>query len=149
MNRKTIMQEIALRLKKIRETLGISPVDMTKRIGTYRTNYYKYENGRSFPHFTVLARLGNNLGVSLDWLILDKGPMFFKEKDSAILILNNFRATCFFIIHHSSVIIHHSKSQPSPTRQVYMESILILLPVCPPLFPNVYLYFSKNFLHRV
>jgi len=81
MNRKTIMQDIALRLKKIRETLGISPVDMTKRIGTYRTNYYKYENAKSFPHFTVLGRLGNNLGVSLDWLILDKGPMFYKEKD--------------------------------------------------------------------
>jgi len=80
-NRKKVLQDIALRLKKIRETLGFSPVDMTKRIGTYRTNYYKYESAASFPHFAVLARLGNNLGVSLDWLILDKGPMFYKEKD--------------------------------------------------------------------
>jgi hypothetical protein len=41
MIRKTILHDIAFRLKKIRETLG----------------------------------------VSLDWLILDKGPMFYKEKD--------------------------------------------------------------------
>ncbi|MCX6582113.1 MAG: hypothetical protein NT166_18240 [Candidatus Aminicenantes bacterium] len=39
MNRKKVLQDIALRLKKIRETLG----------------------------------------VSLDWLILDRGPMFYKE----------------------------------------------------------------------
>jgi transcriptional regulator with XRE-family HTH domain len=81
MNRKTIMQDIALRLKKIRETLGFSTVDMTKRIGSHRANYYKYENARAFPHFTVLSKLGTNLGVSLDWLILNKGPMFYKEKD--------------------------------------------------------------------
>jgi len=81
MNRKTILQDIALRLKKIRETLGFSQVAMTKRIGSHRANYYKYENAQSFPHFTVLSRLGNSLGVSLDWLILDKGPMFYKEKD--------------------------------------------------------------------
>jgi len=88
MNRKKVLQDIALRLKKIRETLGFSAVDMTKRIGTYRTNYYKYESAASFPHFTVLARLGNNLGVSLDWLILDKGPMFYKENRKINAIAN-------------------------------------------------------------
>ncbi len=81
MNRKPILHDIALRLKKIRDTLGFSPVDMSNHLGTYRSNYYKYENAKSFPHFMVLSKLGNNLGVSLDWLILDKGPMFYKEKD--------------------------------------------------------------------
>ncbi|MCX6584433.1 MAG: helix-turn-helix transcriptional regulator [Candidatus Aminicenantes bacterium] len=88
MNRKKVLQDIALRLKKIRETLRFSPVDMTKRIGTYRTNYYKYESATSFPHFAVLTRLGNNLGVSLDWLILAKGPMFYKENRKINAIAN-------------------------------------------------------------
>lgn len=82
MHRKTILQDIALRLKKTRDALGISSGDMARRIGTYPATYYKYENARSFPHFTILSRLGDKLGISLDWLILDKGPMFYEEKEN-------------------------------------------------------------------
>lgn len=82
MQRKTILKDIALRLKKAREALGISSGDMARRIGTYPATYYKYENARSFPHFTILSRLGDSLGISLDWLILNKGPMFSEEKEN-------------------------------------------------------------------
>jgi transcriptional regulator with XRE-family HTH domain len=82
MHRKTILQDIALRLKKTRDALGFSSGDMAGRIGTYPATYYKYENARSFPHFTILSKLGDNLGISLDWLILDRGPMFYEEKEN-------------------------------------------------------------------
>lgn len=82
MQRKTILKDIALRLKKTRDALGISSGDMAKRIGTYPATYYKYENARSFPHFTILSRLGDRLGISLDWLILNRGPMFYEEKEN-------------------------------------------------------------------
>jgi len=79
---KRLIHEIARKLLKIRETLGLSASDVTWNIKVHRITYYKYENGRAFPHFTVLSRLGKSLGISMDWLILDKGPMLYKEKVS-------------------------------------------------------------------
>lgn len=83
MKKKEFLHEIAQKLLKIRETLGLSASDITGNIKVHRVTYYKYENGMAFPHFTVLSRLGNSLGISLDWLILNKGSMLYKEKVSA------------------------------------------------------------------
>ena len=82
MKKKDLLHETAQRMRKIRETLRLSAVDITGNIKTHSATYYKYENARAFPHFTILFRLGNSLGISMDWLILNKGPMLYKEKDS-------------------------------------------------------------------
>jgi transcriptional regulator with XRE-family HTH domain len=82
MKKKELLHEIAQRLRKIRDTLGLSAVDMTENIKTHRATYYKYENAMAFPHFTILSRLGNSLGISMDWLILNRGSMLYKEKVS-------------------------------------------------------------------
>ncbi len=82
MKKKDLLHEIAQRMRKVRETMSLSAVDITENIKTHRATYYKYENARAFPHFTILFRLGNSLGISMDWLILNRGSMLYKEKDS-------------------------------------------------------------------
>lgn len=82
MKRKELLIEVAQRFRKVRETLGLSPANMVGNLKTHRITYYKYESARTLPQFSILARLGKNLGISMDWLILNKGPMFYKEKDN-------------------------------------------------------------------
>ncbi|NIM11743.1 MAG: hypothetical protein GTO45_17430, partial [Candidatus Aminicenantes bacterium] len=53
---------------------------MAGQLGTSLGNYYKYEYGEVFPGLNVLTSLAVNLNVSLDWLIANKGPMFYDEK---------------------------------------------------------------------
>jgi transcriptional regulator with XRE-family HTH domain len=92
MKKKEFLHEIAQKLLKIRETLGLSASAISGNIKVHRITYYKYETGRAFPHFSVLSRLGKSLGISLDWLILDRGTMFYKEKDSEKAAANSLSA---------------------------------------------------------
>ncbi|NIM14269.1 MAG: hypothetical protein GTO45_19715 [Candidatus Aminicenantes bacterium] len=70
MDRKTLLKGISSRLKKIRLELGVSHEKMGSYFGVGRTSYTKNENGETFPHLCSFNILGNNFGVSLDWLIL-------------------------------------------------------------------------------
>jgi hypothetical protein len=53
---------------------------MADFFGTIRANYTRYENAKIFPNFFALYYFANNTGISLDWLVCNKGSMFYKEK---------------------------------------------------------------------
>ena len=67
-------------MKKMRETLKFSQERMAGFFGVQRSSYTKYENGDTFPGEQALKVLAENFDISLDWLICNKGPMFYKEK---------------------------------------------------------------------
>ncbi|MCP5102101.1 MAG: helix-turn-helix transcriptional regulator, partial [bacterium] len=52
--------------------------------GAVRSSYSRYEKAETAPQITTLYKLGKNYNVSLDWLILNKGPMYYKEKEIEI-----------------------------------------------------------------
>lgn len=81
MDRKTLLREIGEKLRKIRESLKYKRSEMADYISAYRTSYYKYESGDTSPQMTSLYKLGKNYDISMDWLILNKGPMYYKEKE--------------------------------------------------------------------
>lgn len=82
MDKKTLMKDIGSKLRKIREPLGYNHREMGERIRAERSSYTRYENGQTFPQTITLYELGNKFDISLDWLILNKGPMYYKEKEA-------------------------------------------------------------------
>ncbi|MFC2155526.1 helix-turn-helix domain-containing protein [Acidobacteriota bacterium] len=76
-----ILDEIPVRIKKVREDMGYSPGRMAELFGITRSGYVKYEAGHSYPRPQVMFILTRDFDISLDWLISGKGPMYYKEKE--------------------------------------------------------------------
>ncbi len=77
---KTAVQTVASRLKIVREQAGCTGRAMASRLGITPGGYTKNEQGMNFPRLDTLQRLSEVFHVSLDWLLLNKGPMYYKEK---------------------------------------------------------------------
>lgn len=80
MSRRKLLEAIGSRLKKVRFTLGYSQEKMAPHLGVQRTGYAKNEKGETLPGLYALTVLANNFKISLDWLLCNKGPMYYKEK---------------------------------------------------------------------
>jgi len=81
MDRKTLLKDVGDKLRKARKPLKYSQNEMADRLDAYRTSYHRYERGETSPQLTALYELAKTFDISLDWLIADKGPMYFKEKE--------------------------------------------------------------------
>lgn len=81
MNRKDILKDIGYRLKKVREALNNSGPQMAYEFGLMRSSYLRNESGKTCPGIITMRILGNKFDISLDWLICEKGPMFYREKE--------------------------------------------------------------------
>ncbi len=80
MDRKTLLVDVGDKLRKARKPLKYSENEMADRLDAYRTSYHRYERGETSPQLTALYELARTFDISLDWLIADKGPMYYKEK---------------------------------------------------------------------
>jgi transcriptional regulator with XRE-family HTH domain len=80
MDRKELTQEIAIKLLKLRKSLNYTTVDMAQKLGIKRGSYVRNEQSLTIPDTMSLYRLAINLDLSLDWLLLDRGTRFYKEK---------------------------------------------------------------------
>jgi transcriptional regulator with XRE-family HTH domain len=81
MDRKSLLREIGERLRKARELFKFSQNEMADYLGAYRSSYSRYEAGRFSPQMISLYRLAMANDFSLDWLIANRGPMFYSEKE--------------------------------------------------------------------
>ena len=79
-NRKTILKETGRRLKKLRGQFNYPPKEMAAKMRIKTNTYYKNENGETFPGLVPLYLLQQEFGISMDWFIFNKGPMFYEEK---------------------------------------------------------------------
>ena len=81
MNRKDLLKEIGYKLKQVRDTLKYSRPTMAYEVGVVRSSYLKYENGVTCPDIQTLHILGNKFNISLDWLVCNKGSMYYRAKE--------------------------------------------------------------------
>ena len=79
---KNEIHNIGANLKKLRGDLDYSAAEMASQLGIGRTAYYKNENGDTFPGYPSLRCLSEDYGISMDWLIFNKGPMYYIDKDA-------------------------------------------------------------------
>jgi transcriptional regulator with XRE-family HTH domain len=83
-NRKVLLQEIGKRLRRLRKDLNYSLEVMSRKLGVSKSGYYKNEGGITFPQLNTLHLLFYDFNISLDWLIFNQGPMYYKEKQQEI-----------------------------------------------------------------
>jgi transcriptional regulator with XRE-family HTH domain len=83
-NRKVMLQEIGKRLRRVRKNLNYSLEEMAGKLGVSKSGYYKNEGGITFPQLNTLHLLFHDFNISLDWLIFNQGPMYYKEKQQEI-----------------------------------------------------------------
>lgn len=74
-----LKEEIGQRLGKLRKHLGYSQDKMAALIGIKKVTYGKNERGLHIPDTFTLIALSNRLGVSVDWLLFNRGSMFWKD----------------------------------------------------------------------
>lgn len=79
MDRKNLLIEIGYKIRKVREALKLKNSELADDIGFNRSSINRYESGKTPPGIKTLYRLGEKFNISLDWLICNKGEMFYKE----------------------------------------------------------------------
>jgi transcriptional regulator with XRE-family HTH domain len=78
--KRKLRKEIGARLAQLRETLNLPRTKLSGMIGIDRASIQRYEEGQYFPEISTLVTFSRVLGISLDWLLVNKGPMYYKEK---------------------------------------------------------------------
>ncbi|MCP5046938.1 MAG: helix-turn-helix transcriptional regulator [bacterium] len=81
MNHQTISNRLSGRFKVIRESTGKKQKQMAREIGVTYETYNRYEKGQIIPSLHILKRVAVLYRISLDWLLLNRGPMYFEEKE--------------------------------------------------------------------
>lgn len=64
---------LADRLRIVRGSMG--QTEFAKKIGSSQSGISAYEKGQRKPDYETLIRVSTEFGVTLDWLLLGKGPM--------------------------------------------------------------------------
>lgn len=75
------LRQVASKLVTIRKQRNITRPQMAAELNISLSAYTKYETKRNFPSFEVLSRLVKKFNISLDWLLLNKGPMHFSHTE--------------------------------------------------------------------
>lgn len=78
--RKKIIQQVAVKLRKIRRQAGLDKKEMASRLGITPGAYHKNEYGDTLPSLSSMKYLVDNYNISMDWLLFNKGPMHYEEK---------------------------------------------------------------------
>ncbi len=80
-NRARFIGAIGGRLIRLRKHLNYSLEEMARKLGLSKSGYYKNEGGLVFPGLETLDCLQRDYDISMDWLIFEKGPMHYQEKE--------------------------------------------------------------------
>jgi transcriptional regulator with XRE-family HTH domain len=79
MDIKSLKSAVSNRLIELRQSLHFSTKKMAEYFMVSATTYHRYEQGKMLPGFTALYSAAKKLGISLDWLVCSKGPVYYKE----------------------------------------------------------------------
>ncbi|MEW6266073.1 MAG: XRE family transcriptional regulator [Thermodesulfobacteriota bacterium] len=77
-----IEQQIAQKIRKIRESKGLTQEALGKKIGVSKALLSKIENNQSSPPIATLAKIAQGLGVSISLFFIDDG---LKPKDYTVI----------------------------------------------------------------
>lgn len=79
-NRDKAVAAVGGRLNRLRSRFNFNLGEMARRLGLSRSGYYKEESGLALPKLEALNVLQQEYDISMDWLLFDKGPVYFREK---------------------------------------------------------------------
>jgi len=79
--KKKLRRDFGIRLRQLRETQDLTGKKMAEMLQIDRVALQRHEAGQWSPEYPVLLRLCDAFDVSMDWLLFNKGPMFYKQKE--------------------------------------------------------------------
>jgi transcriptional regulator with XRE-family HTH domain len=88
--RSEVKIEVGRRMLQIRNALGYTQEKMVSFFKMGRSNLSQIETGYVFPKPFVLDSLQKNFGVSIEWLLSNKGKMFYRDCQVKDLKLKDF-----------------------------------------------------------
>ncbi len=69
------------RIKKLRESFGLTQKDFAKKISVGRSTIAQYETGRNIPADSVIANICREFCINEEWLVSGNGDMFIDTSD--------------------------------------------------------------------
>lgn len=81
MTRNELVKLISKRLMRIREYFKYSRAQMAGAMGSSESSYYKNEIAKTSPDIVNYYSIAQTFNVSLDWLIVGRGEMFYQEPE--------------------------------------------------------------------
>lgn len=79
MDIKSLKSAVGNKLIELRQSLHYSSKKMGEYFKVSEITYHRYEQAKMFPGFTALYSAAQKLGISLDWLVCGKGPVYYKD----------------------------------------------------------------------
>ena len=76
-----IKKSFGERLKQIRKSLSYNQEKMAAVFGLSRESYAKKEIGDTYPGYGVMRKLAVDYNISMDWLLMGRGPMRFEDRE--------------------------------------------------------------------
>jgi transcriptional regulator with XRE-family HTH domain len=71
--------EIGGRLQELRKHYRLSQIEMAEKLGISINTYRMNDASKCYPSVLILGRLRNRLGVSMEWYLFGRGPMFWAD----------------------------------------------------------------------
>lgn len=84
MKKKLNLDGIASRMYFIRKEKQLTNKEMAAQLEISTNDYRKYEKSIYCPPAHIQVLLAQKFGISLNWLILNKGPMYNNDVDTAL-----------------------------------------------------------------
>ena len=84
MRKRINLDGIAARLRTLREEKKLPVLEMAALLGIGPNDYRKYERAVYSPPIHIQVLLAQKFGISLDWFILNKGPMYIDQIETAL-----------------------------------------------------------------
>ena len=81
MDIKSLKNIFSSRIIELHRSLNYSTKKMGECLRASSTSYLRYEQGKTLPGLPGLYSIAEKLGISLDWLVCGKGPVYYKEKE--------------------------------------------------------------------
>jgi transcriptional regulator with XRE-family HTH domain len=81
MDLKDLKQEFSRKITDLRQQLHYTRAEMGNCFNVSLGTYRRYEEGKILPGFPCLRSIAARLGLSLDWLVYGRGPVYYKEKE--------------------------------------------------------------------
>lgn len=91
------MEEFMTRLKKLRESRGLSQQAVADRFSLSQQSVYKYEHGLSEPDISMLKDMADFFNVSVDYLIgYTDIPVHYEKIDSGAITRSELRVLNYY-----------------------------------------------------
>jgi transcriptional regulator with XRE-family HTH domain len=81
MDNNSIAKDFIGKIRELRQTLHYSTKEMGECFNASQGTYRRYEKGKMLPGFFSLYAAASRLGLSLDWLVCGRGPVYYQEKE--------------------------------------------------------------------